>query len=80
MHAVPGRPILLLLDGHSSHFDPETIRCAKDHDVIIFCLPPHTTHEAQPLDINFLGTIEKELGGGMSQLLPVLPRKGHNKV
>ena len=49
VHAVPGRPLLLLVDGHSSHFDPKSIHFARDHSVIIFCLPPHTTHEAQPL-------------------------------
>ena len=41
---------MLLLDGHSSHYNPLTIRFAREHDVIIICLPPHTTHESQPLD------------------------------
>ena len=54
-HAVKGRPLFLLLDGHSSHFEPETIKFAKDNDIIIFCLPPHTTHEAQPLDVSLFG-------------------------
>ena len=45
-HAVGSRP-LLLLDGHSSHYNPATIRFAKEHDVIVLCLPPHTTHESQ---------------------------------
>ena len=51
-HAVASRPLLLLLDGHSSHYEPATIRFAKKkkNDVIILCLPPHTTHETQPLD------------------------------
>lgn len=57
-HAVAGRPLLLLVDGHSSHYDPDTIRFAKEHNVIIFCLPPHTTHEAQPLDISFFGPLK----------------------
>ena len=48
-HAVASRP-LLLLDGHSSHYEPATIRFAKENDVIILCLAPHTTHETQPLD------------------------------
>lgn len=52
-HAVSARPLLLLVDGHSSHYSPETIRFAKEQGVIIFCLPPHTTHEAQPLDVSF---------------------------
>ena len=49
-HDVASRPLLLLLDGHSSHYEPATIKFAKENDVIILCLPPHTTHETQPLD------------------------------
>ena len=48
-HAVLARPLLFLLDGHSSHSKPETIRFAQEHG-IVFCLPSHTTHECQPLD------------------------------
>ena len=49
-HAPGGRPILLLLDGHSSHYNPETINRAAEEKIIIFCLPPHTSHRTQPLD------------------------------
>ena len=59
VHAVPGRPLLLLVDGHSSHFEPATLRYAAEHGVIIFCLPPHTTHEAQPLHVSFFGPLKK---------------------
>jgi len=34
-HAVSARPLLLLLDGHSSHYNPEAIRLAKANDVIL---------------------------------------------
>ena len=51
-------PLLLLLDGHSSHFEPETIRIAKEENIIIFCLPPHTTHELQPLDCTLFGPLK----------------------
>lgn len=49
-HAVSARPLLLLLDGHSTHYQPQLLRIARELDIIILCLPPHTTHEAQPLD------------------------------
>ena len=39
-HAIGSQPLLLLLDGHSLHYNPATIRFAK---VIVLCLPPHTT-------------------------------------
>lgn len=40
-HAICARPLLLLMDGHSSHYNPEAIRLAKEHDVILFTLVPH---------------------------------------
>ena len=58
-NAVSQRPLLLLLDGHSSHFEPNSIQFAKDNQVIIFCLPPHTTHECQPLDCSLFGPLKR---------------------
>ena len=46
----PARPVLLLMDGHSSHYSPDVIRAAAEEKVILFTLPPHTTHITQPLD------------------------------
>ena len=50
MHAPAMRPLLLLLDGHTSHYNPSLIRLTSEEGVILFCLPPHTTHLLQPLD------------------------------
>ena len=36
MHAVSERPLLLLLDGHSSHYILELVKAAAEKDVIIF--------------------------------------------
>ena len=58
-HAVSHRPLLLLLDGHSSHFEVSTIEYAKECGVIVFCLPPHTTHECQPLDCSLFGALKQ---------------------
>lgn len=58
-NAISHRPLLLLLDGHSSHFEPNTIQHAQDNNIIIFCLPPHTTHECQPLDCSLFGPLKK---------------------
>ena len=49
-HEVSHWPLLLLLDGHSTHYQPEVIRLARQNGVIMLCLPPHTTHETQPLN------------------------------
>ena len=50
IHIPAIRPVLLLLDGHSSHYMPSLIQKAAKEEIIIFCLPPHTTHLLQPLD------------------------------
>ena len=49
-NAVSARPLMLILDGYSTHNQPDVIHYAREKDVIILCLPPHTTHETQPLD------------------------------
>ena len=43
LNAVRAHPLdlLLLLDGHSSHYQPKLISFAKEHNIIIFCLSPH---------------------------------------
>ncbi|KAB0790264.1 hypothetical protein PPYR_03907 [Photinus pyralis] len=49
----PGK-VLLILDGHSSHCsDVELLDLASSNDVIMLCLPSHTTHWLQPLDRSF---------------------------
>lgn len=51
LHYAPkARPLLLSLDGHSSHYCPDTIRLAAKEKVVIFTFPPNTTHLTQPLD------------------------------
>ena len=42
---------LLLLDGHGSHCTREFISYCDEKKIIPFCLPPHTTHLLQPLDV-----------------------------
>ena len=39
-HAVSSRPLLLILDGHKTHYQPHVCQEAKKCKVIIFCLPP----------------------------------------
>jgi len=57
-HAVSACPLLLLLDGHSSHHNADAIRLAKENDVILFTLVPHTTHEMQPLDTSMFAPLK----------------------
>ena len=50
--------MILLMDGHSSHYCPAMIRMAAKEKVILFTLPPHTTHLSQPLDRSCFGPLK----------------------
>ena len=55
----PFRPVLLLLDEHSSHYSLEAIKFVAENGIILFCLPPHTIHVAQPLNVSFFCSLKK---------------------
>jgi len=59
-YAPPVRPLLLLMDGHSSHYCPDAIRLAAKEKVILFIFPPNTTHLTQPLDHSCFGPLKVE--------------------
>ena len=59
LRTIPtARPVLLLLDGHSSHYSPAAIKMAAEEQVILFALPPNTTHLSQPLDKGVFGPLK----------------------
>ena len=74
-HAVAARPLFLLLDGHSSHYQPDLIHFAKDHNIVLFCLPPHTTHESQPLDTTVFGPLKRNWQSVCHQYMQSNPGK-----
>ena len=47
----PDHSVLLLVDGHSSHCSPDVLEIAREKNVILVALAPHTTHLCQPLDV-----------------------------
>ena len=50
-YVVPQRPVILFVDGHNSHMTLDVIDVARSNGVILFCLPPHTSHTLQPFDV-----------------------------
>ncbi len=51
LHIPPARPVLLIQDGHASHMSIELIELARANGIHLLCLPAHTTHILQPLDV-----------------------------
>ncbi|EED14100.1 pogo transposable element, putative [Talaromyces stipitatus ATCC 10500] len=63
-----GKYRMLILDGHGSHLTPEF-----DH---IFCMPPHSSHLLQPLDVGCFAVLKRHYG----QLVEQRMRLGFNHI
>ncbi len=50
---------LLIVDGHASHVSNEFIKFVKANKIICLCLPPHSTHLLQPLDVSVFGPLKQ---------------------
>lgn len=58
---------LLIVDGHNSHFSTEFIQFCETHKIELFCIPPHTTHILQPLDVGLFGPLQRHYSHGIEQ-------------
>ena len=47
----PAQPVLLVLDVHGSHITIGVIEYACSNNIHMLCLPSHTSHILQPLDV-----------------------------
>jgi hypothetical protein len=52
---------LLILDGHGSHLTARFIAFCLDAHIDLVCLPPHTSHKLQPLDVSLFGPLKRAL-------------------
>ena len=48
------QPVILLLDGHTTHTSTEMMKWARERNIHLFCLPAHTSHILQLLDVGGL--------------------------
>ncbi|KAK6194407.1 hypothetical protein SNE40_000045 [Patella caerulea] len=63
-HVKPSKnnPVLLILDGHSSHTSNlEAIEFARENHIDIISLPPHCTHKLQPFQTYYDEALETKL-------------------
>lgn len=59
-HAKPTaeKPVLLVLDNHSSHISVQAIDFCLANNIHMVSLPPHCSHRIQPLDVTFYGPLK----------------------
>src|SRR5512140_61228 len=71
-HTAPrtkGTHRLLILDGHESHHSEEFDNYCKEHNIIALCMPPHSSHILQPLDVGCFGPLKKAYSRQIEQFM-----------
>ena len=63
-----GHKRLLLCDGHDSHISAQFVRFCIDHHIILFLLPPHSSHLLQPLDVGVFSPLKRLMSSQLSRL------------
>jgi hypothetical protein len=60
---------LLIFDGHESHHSVEFQELCKDNNIFTLCLPPHSSHLLQPLDVSCFGPLKKAYSQQINRLI-----------
>lgn len=53
---------LLIIDDHDSHVHWEFIELCLEHNIIALCIPPHSAHLTQPLDVHLFTPFAQDYG------------------
>ena len=67
---------MLILDGHGSHLTPEFDHTCTENNIIPVCMPPHSSHLLQPLDVGCFAVLKRYYG----QLVEQWMRLGFNHI
>lgn len=70
---IKGKPVLLVLDNHTSHISLEAYEFCRDHGIVMVSLPPHTSHRLQPLDVTFFGPLKAAFRKESDNMMKVEP-------
>jgi hypothetical protein len=60
---------LLILDGHESHQSADFQIYCEVNNIITLCMPPHSSHLLQPLDVGCFGPLKKAYGREIERLI-----------
>jgi hypothetical protein len=64
-----GRYRLLVLDGHETHHSADFELYCKENNNITLCMPPHSSHLLQPLDVGCFGPLKRAYGRQIEDLI-----------
>ena len=66
---------LLILDNHEFHLSISAISVTKENGILLLTLPPHTSHNLEPLDCTVFGPYETYYSACLNDWMLSNPRK-----
>jgi len=54
------RPLLLVIDGHTSHISLKVLNLLRTHQIVCLMLPSHCTHALQPVDVVLFNAVKQD--------------------
>ncbi|USP80370.1 hypothetical protein yc1106_07644 [Curvularia clavata] len=66
---VVGTHRLLFIDGHESHNSLDFQKYCKDNKIVTLCMPPHSSHLLQPLDVGCFAPLKQAYGRQVESLM-----------
>jgi hypothetical protein len=66
---IKGTHRLLILDGHESHDSFDFKQFCQRNNIITLCMPPHSSHLLQPLDVGCFAPLKKAYGNQVENLM-----------
>jgi hypothetical protein len=60
---------ILILDGHESHHSVVFELYCKEHNIITLCMPAHSSHKLQPLDVGCFRPLKRSYGKQIEGLI-----------
>jgi len=60
---------MIVLDGHESHISAQFEDYCKTNCIITICLPPHSSHLTQPLDVGCFSALKRAYGRELEDLI-----------
>jgi hypothetical protein len=60
---------LLIIDGHESHNSLQSVEFCKENNIITLCMPSHSSHLLQPLDVGCFAPLKQAYGRQIEDLI-----------
>jgi DDE superfamily endonuclease len=78
--SIPRKPRILIMDGHSSYISTEALKFCIASNIIVLCLPAHSTHITQPLDVGIFQPLAMAYSKGVLEKGEYSPIYSINKL